>query len=259
MGETMSPDEAARPLTGRRVLVTGGNTGIGRAVCEAMADAGADVCVAWHAREGEARQLVDAISARGRRAHAVAMDVTDESVVEASMADAVAVLGGLDVLVNNAGIQHRVPLLQMSVAEFDRMLDVHVRGAFLCSRAFARHRIDSGGGGRIINVCSQLGYIGRAEYVAYSTAKGGMIAFTRALARELAPHGVLVNGVSPGLVDTGFDPLSEEARQAHAASLPLSRLGEPADITGAFVFLASDAARYFCGQMLHPNGGEIMP
>ena len=115
------------------------------------------------------------------------------------------------------------------------------------------------GQGRIINVCSQLGYIGRGEYVSYSTAKGGLIAFTRALARELAPHGILVNGVSPGLVDTGFDPLSERAKVEHAESLPLARLGTTEDMTSAFVFLASDAGRYYCGQMLHPNGGEIMP
>ena len=108
-------------------------------------------------------------------------------------------------------------------------------------------------------MCSQLGYIGRAEYTAYSTAKGGVIAFTRALARELAPQGILVNGVAPGLVDTGFDPLSDEAKQAHADSLPLGRLATVDDITSAFVFLASDDARYYCGQLLHPNGGEIMP
>ena len=113
--------------------------------------------------------------------------------------------------------------------------------------------------GRIINLCSQLGYIGRERYTAYSTAKGGMIAFTRALAKELAPHGILVNGVAPGLVDTGFDPLPEEVKVAHAESLPLKRLGTPEDMTSAFVFLASEEGRYYCGQLLHPNGGEIMP
>jgi 3-oxoacyl-[acyl-carrier protein] reductase len=115
------------------------------------------------------------------------------------------------------------------------------------------------GGGRIIIVTSQLAYIGRPRYTAYSAAKGGLLTFMRALAQELAPHNILVNSVAPGLVDTGFDPLSDEAKRAHAASLPLARLGVPADLTGAFVFLASDESRYFCGQTLHPNGGEIMP
>jgi len=138
------------------------------------------------------------------------------------------------------------------------MLAVHLRGAFLMSRE-AVPVMKKSGRGRIINLCSQLGYIGRANYTAYSTAKGGMMAFTRALARELAEHNILVNGVSPGLVDTGFDPLSAEAKQEHAASLPLKRLGQPQDITSAFLFLASKAGDYYCGQILHPNGGEIMP
>ena len=115
------------------------------------------------------------------------------------------------------------------------------------------------GGGRIIVVGSQLAYVGRPRYTAYSAAKGGLLAFMRALAQELAPHGILVNAVAPGLVDTGFDPLPDAAKRAHAASLPLGRLGTPADVVGAFVFLASDDSRYFCGQTLHPNGGEIMP
>jgi len=246
-------------LDGKAAFVTGGNTGIGRAVCLALAGAGADLAVAWHAREADAHSLVSAVEALGRRAHAVQIDVTREADVEEALAGAIAALGHLDILVNNAGVQQRIPMVDMPVDDFDRMLAVHLRGAFLCSRAFARHRIAAGGGGRVINLCSQLGYIGRAEYTAYSTAKGGLIAFTRALARELAPHDILVNGVSPGLVDTGFDPLSEEAKQAHAGSLPLKRLGQADDLAGAFVFLASDASRYFCGQMLHPNGGEIMP
>ena len=113
--------------------------------------------------------------------------------------------------------------------------------------------------GRSINLCSQLGYIGRENYTAYSAAKGGMIAFTRALAKEMAPHGVLVNGVAPGLVDSGFDPLPNDVKAAHAASLPMKRLGVPDNMTSTFVFPASDEGRYSCGQLLHPNGGEIMP
>jgi 3-oxoacyl-[acyl-carrier protein] reductase len=113
--------------------------------------------------------------------------------------------------------------------------------------------------GRIVIVTSQLAYVGRGGYTAYSAAKGGLLTFTRALAQELAPHGILVNSVSPGLTDTGFDPLSEDTKRAHAASLPLQRLGMPEDLVGAFVFLASEEGRYFCGQTLHPNGGEIMP
>jgi 3-oxoacyl-[acyl-carrier protein] reductase len=239
-------------------LITGGNTGIGRAVALAYAREGADAAVCWIDREPEAASLCKEIQSAGRRALAVRADVTREEDVVGLFERVVAELGKVDILVNNAGIQRPQPITGMSVADWDRMITTHLRGAFLCSREAARHMMPRKSG-RIINVCSQLGYIGRESYTAYSTAKGGMIAFTRALAREMAPHGILVNGVSPGLVDTGFDPLSEEAKRAHAEGLPLKRLGTPEDMTSAFVFLASDEAKYYCGQLLHPNGGEIMP
>jgi 3-oxoacyl-[acyl-carrier protein] reductase len=245
-------------LSGRVALVTGGNTGIGRAVSLAFAEEGADLAVAWIERPSEAESLAAAVRARGRRCHAIRADVTREPDVRDLVGSARAALGRLDVLVNNAGIQKAQLITETSLEDWDRMMAVHLRGAFLCSREVAPHMIAQRSG-RIINLCSQLGYIGRERYTAYSAAKGGMIAFTRALARELAPHGILVNGVAPGLVDTGFDPLPEEAKSAHAASLPLRRLGTPDDMISAFVFLASDEGRYYCGQLLHPNGGEIMP
>jgi len=245
-------------LDGLKTLVTGGNTGIGRAVAMAYAAEGADVTVAWHADAKAAEATVAAIAHLGRQAIAVRADVTDEASVTALFAAHRKRFGQLDILVNNAGIQKSQKLEKTTLVDWERMLAVHLRGAFLCSRAAAslmRKRKQ----GRIVNVCSQLGYIGRAEYLGYSTAKAGLIGFTRALAKELAPDGILVNGVAPGLVDTGFDPLSAAAKRAHAHALPLKRLGTPADMTPAFVFLASAESRYFCGQLLHPNGGEIMP
>ena len=245
-------------LAGKAALITGGNTGIGRAVALAYAREGANVAVCHVAREAEAASLVDEIRDLGRRAFALHADVTREDDVVALFAAVAAQFGRIDILVNNAGIQRPQPITAMSVADWDHMIGVHLRGAFLCSREAARHMIPKRSG-RIITLCSQLGYIGRENYTAYSAAKGGIIAFTRALAKELAPHGILVNGVSPGLVDTGFDPLPDDVKAAHAASLPLKRLGTPEDMTSAFVFLASDEGRYYCGQLLHPNGGEIMP
>lgn len=245
-------------LAGRTALVTGGNTGIGRAIALAYADEGADVAVNWIDREADAQALVHDIEAKGRRAIAVRADVTQEADVVAMVAAVVARLGRLDILVSNAGIQRPQAITDMTVDDWDRMMAVHLRGAFLVSREAAKHMIPRRAG-HMIFTCSQLGYIGRERYAAYSTAKAGLIVFMRSLAKELAPHGILVNGVSPGLVDTGFDPLPEEVKQAHAASLPLKRLGTPGDMTSGYVFLASDEARYYCGQLLHPNGGEIMP
>jgi 3-oxoacyl-[acyl-carrier protein] reductase len=245
-------------LAGKVALVTGGNTGIGRAVALAYAAEGADVAIGWIAREPDARSLVEAIERTGRRALAVRCDVTVEDDVRAMVAGVTARLGRLDVLVNNAGIQKAQSITEMALEDWERMMAVHLRGAFLCCREVAPHMVAQKSG-RIILLTSQLAYIGRERYTAYSAAKGGLLTFTRALAKELAPHGVLVNSVSPGLIDTGFDPLPEEVKRAHAASLPLGRLGRPDDLVGAFVFLASDESRYFCGQTLHPNGGEIMP
>ena len=245
-------------LAGKIALITGGNTGIGRAVALAYADEGADVAVAWIAREPDARSLVTEIERRGRRGLAVRCDVTHEADVRSLVQRLTERLGRLDILVNTAGIQKAQPITEMTVDDWERMMAVHLRGAFLCSREAARVMIPQKSG-RIIILSSQLAYIGRPNYTAYSAAKGGLLTFTRALAQELAPHGILVNSVSPGLIDTGFDPLPDETKRAHAASLPLKRLGMPEDLVGAFVFLASDEGRYFCGQTLHPNGGEIMP
>ncbi|MBI2204245.1 MAG: 3-oxoacyl-ACP reductase FabG [Candidatus Rokubacteria bacterium] len=245
-------------LAGKVAIVTGGNTGIGRAVALAYADEGADVAVAWIAREADVKTLGDAVEAKGRRFLAVRTDVTQETEVRAMVRAVRERFGRIDVLVNNAGIQRAQPITDMTVDDWDRMIAVHLRGAFLCCREVAPVMIGQRSG-RIILLTSQLAYIGRPRYTAYSAAKGGLLTFTRALAQELAPHGILVNSVSPGLIDTGFDPLPEDVKRAHAASLPLKRLGQPEDLVGAFIFLASDESRYFCGQTLHPNGGEIMP
>ena len=245
-------------LAGKVALITGGNTGIGRAVALAYADEGADVAIAWIAREPDARSLVVEVERRGRRALAQRCDVTSEADVHALVSEVLARFSHLDVLVNNAGIQKAQPITEMTLEDWERMMAVHLRGAFLCSREAARAMIPQRSG-RIIILSSQLAYIGRPNYTGYSAAKGGLLTFTRALAQELAPHGILVNAIAPGLIDTGFDPLPEATKRAHAASLPLGRLGMPDDLVGAFVFLASDEGRYFCGQTLHPNGGEIMP
>ena len=245
-------------LRGKVAIVTGGNTGIGRAVALAYADEGADVAIAWIARESEVASLAEAVAAKGRRFLAVRTDVTVEGDVKAMVARVHGELGRIDVLVNNAGIQKAQPITETTLEDWDRMIQVHLRGAFLCCREVAPVMIAQRSG-RIIVLTSQLAYIGRPRYTAYSAAKGGLLTFTRALAQELAPHGILVNSIAPGLIDTGFDPLPEATKRAHAASLPLGRLGMPDDLVGAFVFLASDESRYFCGQTLHPNGGEIMP
>ncbi len=244
-------------LLNKVALITGGSTGIGRAVALAFAREGADVAVASRGHQDEAESLEREIKAMGRRCLPLRADVTSEADVQAMVEAVRGQLGRIDVFVNNAGVQRPQAITEMTVADWEQMMSAHLLGAFLCARAVAPVMMAQGGG-RIIIVTSQLGYVGRARYTAYSAAKGGLLAFTRALARELAPHGILVNSVAPGLIDNGFDPLPEEAKHAHAASLPLGRLGANEDVAGAFVFLASEEGRYFCGQTLHPDGGETM-
>lgn len=245
-------------LQDKVALITGGNTGIGRGIALAFADEGADVAIGFHGHQPQAESAAKEIEARGRRCQLVHVEATDEASVQALVEAVRQQFGRIDIYINNAGIQKPQALGDTSVADWDRMMAVHLRGAFLCCRAVAPV-MAAQGGGRIILTTSQLGYIGRANYTAYCTAKGGLLAFTRSLAKELAPQNILVNSVAPGLVDTGFDPLPEDVKKAHAASLPLQRLGTVAEVAAAFVFLASDEGRYFCGQTLHPNGGEIMP
>jgi 3-oxoacyl-[acyl-carrier protein] reductase len=245
-------------LQDKVAIITGGNTGIGRAVALAYAGEGADVAVAYIARELDAHSLVRDIEKKGRAALAVRCDVTSEGDVQTLINTVVDRWGRIDILVSSAGIQRPQAITETTADDWDRMIAVHMRAAFLSCREVVPHMM-ARGSGRIIIVTSQLAYIGRARYTAYSAAKGGLLTFMRALAQEIAPHGILVNSVSPGLIDTGFDPLPEPVKRAHAASLPLQRLGTPDDLVGAFIFLASDEGRYFCGQTLHPNGGEIMP
>jgi len=244
-------------LDAKTAIVTGGNTGIGREICLAFAAEGADVVVNYIAREADAKSLVETIQAKGRHALAIKADVTREDDVRAMVARVVQTFARIDILVNNAGIQKAQAITEMTVEDWDRMMAVHLRGTFLCCREIVPH-MQARGSGKIINMCSQLAYTGRARYTAYSAAKGGILTFTRSLAQELAPA-IQVNAVAPGLVDTGFDPLPETRKREIAASLPLRRLGRPEDVAPVFVFLASDEARYFCGQTLGPNGGEVMP
>lgn len=244
-------------LAGKTALVTGGNTGIGRAISLAFAEEGADVAIFWIDREPDARKLVQDIRMIGPRGLGVRADVTREDEVRAGVNAVLGALGKIDILVNNAGIQRAQTITEMTVEDWDRMMAVHLRGTFLGCREVVPH-MQARGSGKIINMASQLAYTGRARYTAYSAAKGGVLAFTRALAQELAPA-IQVNAVAPGLVDTGFDPLPESRKHEIAEALPLKRLGRPDDVAPVFVFLASDEARYFCGQTLGPNGGEIMP
>jgi len=238
-------------------LVTGATQGIGRALALGLAAAGATVvCSDVEAADATAEAIRDA----GGDGHALALDISAEEQVTAAMAFLDG-LGGVDLLVNNAGIFPRSPVLDLDAAEWDRVMAVNLRGTFLCSRGAAGRMRAQGRGGRIVNVTSGAAFVPTPQSAAYAASKAGIVALTRVLALELAADRVTVNAVAPGLTDTAQPRAfySEDDLQAFAGRIPAGRLGMPEDIVPAVLLLCSDEAAYITGQTLHVNGGLYMP
>lgn len=245
-------------LSGKIAYVTGGSRGIGRASALAFAEAGADVALCHYQDEAEGKAVVAAVEAMGRRAFQMAADVSQVAEVRAFAAAAEAALGPCDILLNNAGINIRTPFGEVSEEEFDRMFDVHMKGMFFMAQAVYPGMV-ARGEGRIINVSSQLAIKGSPGILAYCAAKGGILSFTRALAFEAGPHGVLVNAIAPGPIETDLTAVrGPEWKARISASLPLGRLGRPEEIAATAVLLAGPGGTYYCGACLSPNGGDIM-
>ena len=245
-------------LDGRVALVTGASRGIGAAIARAFGREGARVAVNYHRSEAKAAAVVAAIEAAGSKALAVQADVADGPEVRAMVERAVAGLGPIDVLVNNAGIVDATPLDQMSEDVWDRLIATNLRSVFLCTRAVLPAML-ARGRGKIISVTSQLGQKGMPNHAHYAAAKAGVIGFTRALAREVGPRGIHVNAIAPGPIETDLmGPITDEFRREKSAIFALRRLGLPEEVAPTAVFLASDDSSYYAGQTLNPNGGDFM-
>jgi NAD(P)-dependent dehydrogenase (short-subunit alcohol dehydrogenase family) len=245
-------------LAGRIALITGAASGIGAGIARAFAEEGADVVLVDLAEEGSVGHLLSHIGGYGHGVAYIQADVADQASVEAMAASALARFGRVDVLVNNAGIFTQSLLEDMPVEDWDRVMGVNLRGVFLCTRALLGQMLDRGSG-RIINIASQLGQIGGAEVAHYSASKAGVIGLTKALAREVASRGVLVNAIAPGPIRTPIlDSETEEWRAGKLAELPIGRFGEVEEVTPTAVLLASDGGSYYVGQTLGPNGGDVM-
>lgn len=255
----MSAAFSPTTLQGRVALVTGAATGIGRATALALAQAGAAVAVNHLAQAEAAAALVRELEALGGRAAAFEADVTRSADIARMLAGIEATLGPVDLLVNNAGIILEKPLTETQEEEWDRVLTVDLKSVFLMSRAVLPG-MQARGAGVIVNIASDLGLLGRANFTAYCAAKAGVIGLTRALARECAPQ-IRVNAVAPGAVNTAMvsPELMSPESLAQELAVPQARLAEPQEIAASVVFLASDLARFYCGQVLGPNGGSIMP
>jgi len=244
-------------LTGKTALVTGGNTGLGRAIALALAEAGADVALTYFSHPGE--ETAAAIRALGRKGLALRLDATDSAEVNRVMPEVAAALDGhIDILVNNAGhMVGRVPIAEMSDAHWRKVLDVNLSSTFFCCRAVLPYMHT--GWGRIVNNSSLAGRNGGgAGAVAYAAAKAGLLGFTRGLAKEVASLGITVNAVAPGLIlETPFHDTfnTEEGKRATIATIPLKRGGVPNDVAGAVLFLVSDLASFITGETTEINGG----
>ncbi len=256
----MSPASSGR-LAGRAALVTGGGRGFGRAIVEALGAEGADVAVNYNASAAAAADAVATLEAQGRRAMAVRADVAREDQVRAMVDQVLQRFGRLDVLVNNAGIMTRGPFLDVPPKDYEAMWAVNVTGTFLCTQ-YALRSMVAAKYGRIVNVSSQLARmsVGTGGFAAYAATKGAIEAFTRAMAHEFGPHGVTVNAVAPGGIDTDMSRavMTPEYRERRIRELPVRHLGEVADVAYCTVFLATEQAHYLTGQVLQPNGGWVM-
>lgn len=247
-------------LIGSVALVTGAQQGIGRAAAAALAEAGADVAINFLDNEEEAQITAQACREHGRKVAVVKGDVSKREDAERMVAKCVASLGHIDILINNAGVFPRVKFVDMTDSQWDHLIDINLKGGFLCAQAAARQMIASGRGGAIVNLSSGA-LRGVKLGVHYSASKGGVVSMTRAMALELAPHGIRVNAVAPGLTNTAQPRHEHTDEQLYelGRALPLGRVGTPAEIADAITFLVSPMASFITGQTLHVNGGGYMP
>jgi glucose 1-dehydrogenase len=262
---TESPFQLHRPdarlLSGRRAIVTGGDSGIGQAVCYGLAAHGAAVAINYVGSADEAQRMAGEIESGGGQAIAVAMDVSSESDVQRAFAATAEEFGGLDLLVNNAGVEHPYELLDMPLAAWQKVLDVNLTGVFLCSREAARTMRDRKSPGTIVNMSSVHEQIAWERFSHYCASKGGLKLFAQSIAKELAPLGIRVVSVAPGAIDTPINKSVLENAQESAtvlAEVPLGRWGHVQDIANAVVWLASDQASYVTGATLFIDGGMTL-
>lgn len=244
-------------LEGKVAVVTGAAQGIGRAIAETLARAGADVVVA-DLDPGRSQEAVAAITQLGRKALNVKVNVADWNDAKGMVDQVLKEWGKIDILVNNAGITRDGLLLRMKEEDWNLVLQVNLNGTFHCTKA-ALQPMTKQRSGRIVNIASIVGAMGNAGQANYAASKAAVIGFTKSVAREYASRMVTVNAVAPGFIDTAMTQgLSAEVKETLQKQIPLGRLGQPADIAEAVRFLASDEAGYITGQVLHVNGGMLM-
>jgi 3-oxoacyl-[acyl-carrier protein] reductase len=246
-------------LEGKKAIVTGGSRGIGRAIALLYAKEGADVLVNYHSNDAAAKETVSEIEKLGRKGVAVAADVASYASAQNMVEECVKQLGGVDIVVNNAGVSKPSMLLKMKEEDWDAIIDIHLKAAFNTTQAAGRHMKEQNSG-RIINVISTAGIFGTIGQINYASAKAGIIGFTKSASRELGRYNITVNVICPGITKTemtGKLQSDEKLRKIYEGRIQLGRFADPEEIAPAFVFLASDDASYITGQVLGVDGGYI--
>jgi 3-oxoacyl-[acyl-carrier protein] reductase len=246
-------------LEGKKAIVTGGSRGIGKAIALMYAKEGADVLVNYHSNDAAARETCAEIEALGRKAVAVSADVANYTSAQNMVEECVKQLGGVDIVVNNAGVSKPSMLLKMKEEDWDAIIDIHLKAAFNTTQAAGRHMKEQRSG-KIINVISTAGIFGTIGQINYASAKAGIIGFTKSASRELGRYGINVNVICPGITKTemtGKLQSDEKLKKIYEGRIQLGRFAEPEEIAPAFVFLASDDASYITGQVLGVDGGYI--
>ena len=243
----------------KTAIITGSARGIGRAICEQLAAEGVDNIAVCDLQADWCAETVEAVKALGRNAEGFAMNVADAASVEAAVNAVLARFGQIDICVNNAGITKDGLIMRMGEAEWDAVLDINLKGAFLVSKAVSKAMMKARTGS-IVNIASIIGLMGNAGQANYAASKGGLIAFTKSCAREFAGRGIRVNAIAPGFIQSKMtDVLPDDVKAKMLEAIPMKSLGQPSDVAKAVAFLAGDSAAYITGQVLSVNGGMLMP
>lgn len=245
-------------LKGKNVIVTGASRGIGRAIAIELANQGANVVVNYSGNEKKANKVVEELKQLGVKSFSIKANVASEKDVKMLMKETLKEFGTIDVLVNNAGITRDNLLIRMKESDFDEVIDINLKGTFLCIKAVSRQMMKQRSG-RIINVASIVGVSGNPGQANYVAAKAGVIGLTKSVAQELASRNILVNAVAPGFIQTDMtDKLDDDQQEAVKSQIPLEKLGSPTDVAKVVRFLATEDSAYITGQTIHVDGGMVM-
>jgi len=245
-------------LSGKTAIVTGGSRGIGKAIALKLAEKGANIIVNYTSSPDKAELVVDEIKKMGREALAIKADVSNPEDVKNLVKESSKHFSSLDILVNNAGITKDGLLIRMKDEDWDKVIDVNLKGTYLCTKLVSKIMMKQRSG-KIVNITSVVGIMGNAGQANYSASKAGVIGLTKSTAKELASRGINVNAVAPGFIQTEMtEKLSEEIVENYANNIPLGKLGSPEDVANAVAFLCSEDASYLTGQVINVDGGMVM-